>query len=152
MTTNKCLERSHVKSSLKPLVVTYLLLAAIVSSVIIGISLVGEPTAEIVNGLPFATDIPGLDVSAVANGAEWKAQPRSVQSIRFVRLIPVPDHSESGTESISEVYSSGREDQHGSALPVLYSPIFGEGDLMRQLTLACCEIIFVTMEDAPCGI
>ena len=143
-----CLQRSHVKSSLKPLVVTYLILAAIVSSVIVGISLVGEPEEEIVSGLLFATDIPGLDVSEVVNVTKWKAQPRSVQSIRFVRLIPVPDQ----LETEAKLPPDRLEARHDFVLPTYYCPIFSERDLMEKLARPCCEIIYYTITDERLGL
>lgn len=132
MAQNKYLERSHAPYSWRPPALTYLIVA-VVTLAVVGISLIGEPIVEIVNGLPSVTDIPGLDVSAVLNATEQNAQPRSVQSIRFVRLLPVPDQAESETTSPSEVYSLGREDQDGSALPTFYCPIFSESDLMRRV-------------------
>lgn len=144
-TEHNYLERSHTPYSWIPLALTYLIVATITIVVVVGISLVGEPGEEIVSGLLFATDIPGLDVSAVVNVTEWKAQPRSVQSIRFVRLVPVPDHPESRAKAPSEVYSLGREDQHGSALPASYCPVFSESDLMRRLVSRYGGIIFYTI-------
>jgi hypothetical protein len=121
-----------------PLIVTYLILVAIISTVIIVVNLVSEPTVEIINGFPFVTDIPGLDVSAMVNATERNAQPRSVQSIRFVRLVPVPDHPAVETKLPSETYSLGREDQDGSVLPAIYYRIFSELDLMSRLEMGTC--------------
>ena len=129
------LERSHAPYSTAPLVVTYLILAVIVSSVVVGISLLNESTVEIVNGLPFATDIPGIDGSAAANTTERGGQPRSMQTIRFVRLVPVSDQPKPQAKVPSEVYSLGRQNQDGSALPTYYCRVFSESDLMSRLVM-----------------
>lgn len=125
------LERSHAPYSLRPLAVTYLIVA-VTTLAIVGISLLNESTVEIVNGVAFATDIPGLDRSPVTSLSEWKGWFGS-GFIGFVRLVPVPDQPKPQTKVPSEVYSLGRQNQDGSALPKSYSPVFSESDLMRRM-------------------
>jgi len=140
------LERSHAPYSWKPLAATYLIVLLLTVTVFVGISLLNEPVEEIVRGFPFATDIPGLDLDVTTNASQCKV--RLSQTIRFVRLVPVPDQSESESKSPSAVYSLGREDQDGSALPASYSPIFNEGDLMSRLGITKYEIYqFRTLDD-----
>ena len=134
MIKDNYLERSHPSCSVMSLLVTYLLLAMIISSVVVGISLLNEPTVEIVNGSPFVTDIPGLGRIAKADLSQWEEQPRR-GFIGWVRLVPVPDEPKSQTKVPSEVYSLGREDQDGSALPAFYCRIFSEVDLMSRLEM-----------------
>jgi len=134
MAQDKYLPRSHVESSLTPFAVAYLILAVIVSSIVVGVSLIDERTMETVNGLPFATDIPGLGHIAKADVSQWEERPRQ-GFIGWVRLLPVPDQPELEDKVPSEVYSLGREDQHGSALPAYYYRIFSEVDLMSRLEM-----------------
>ena len=125
------LQRSHASYSWRPLAATYLIVLTLTVAVVLGISLLNESGMEIVNGLPFATDIPGLDCSRTTTVSQWKGWFGS-GFVGFVRLIPVPDDPEQGTTPLSEVYSFGREDQDGSALPTSYCPIFSESDLMNR--------------------
>ena len=133
MITNNYLKRSHTPYSWIPLAVTYLIVAMVVSSVVIGTHYSSEPFTEIIKGSRFVTDILGLDSGEVTKVSQPKV--RSSQSIRFVRLIPVPDHPESEAKLASEVYSSGREDQDGSALPGSYCRVLNESDLMSRLEM-----------------
>ena len=135
------LERSHISYSGRSILEIYIVVAIITLVAVVGMSLVNEPTVGIVNEIPFATDIPGLDRSATADATEWKVRSRSVQSIRFARLIPVPDQ----TETEGKELSYEREVQHGFTIPDSYSPIFSDKDLMRKLARPLCEIIFYTI-------
>ena len=131
---DKYLERSQGPYSSAPLVVTYLVLAVIISSVVIGISLLKEPGVEIINGVPFATDIPGLDCSRTTTVSQWKGWFGS-GFLGFKRLVPVSGRPAVAAKTQLEVYSLGREDQDGSALPTLYCRIFSESDLMNRLSI-----------------
>lgn len=126
------LERSHAPYSWKPLAVTYLIVGTLVLAVVVGMSLLKESTVEIINGVAFATDIPGLDRGAKADASQWEERPRQ-GFMGWVRLVPVKVNSESKTETLSEIYSLGRQNQYGSALPKSYSPVFSESDLMRRM-------------------
>lgn len=134
MLQDKYLERSHAPYSWKPLAATYLIVLLLTVTVVVGASLLNEPTIEIVNGLPFATDIPGLDLAASKNVYQWKEQ-FGLGFIGFVRLVPVQDRSELDANPQAEVYSLGREDQDGSVFPVSYCTIFNESDLMSRLEM-----------------
>ena len=141
-TEHNYLERSHTPYSWIPLALTYLIVATITIVVVVGISLVGEPGEEIVSGLLFATDIPGLDCSATTNEYQgWFGD----GFLGFKRLVPVPDHPESEAKLASEVYSSGREDQDGSAPPASYCRVLNESDLMSRLVSRYDGIIFYTI-------
>ena len=128
----KYLERSQGSYSCIPLVVTYLIVAVIFSGVVVGVSLVNEPTVEIVNGLLSATHIPGLDLSATTDMSQCRGWFGS-GFIGFVRLIPVLGHPEREIKAPSEVYSLGTEDQDGYMPPASYCLIFNESDLMSRL-------------------
>jgi len=141
------LERSNVSYSGGFVLTIYLVVAVIVSGVVVLMSLLNNPTTEIVNGVPFVTDTPGLDRSAATDTSRWDGW-FGLGFIGFVRLVPVPDCSESETKSPSAVYSLGREDQDGSALPASYSPIFSGVDLMRKLGITKYEIYrYRTLDD-----
>lgn len=126
------LRRSHAPYSCGPLAVTYLIVAVVISSVVVVVNFLPEPAVEIINGLPYATDVPGLDRNETTGVSQWEKRFRR-GFIGWVRLVPVPDHPEPVAAPPSEVYSVGREDQDGSVLPTSYSPVFSESDLMRRL-------------------
>lgn len=148
---NNYLRRSHVQCSLIPLGVAYLILALIISSVVVGISLIGEPTVEIINGLPFVTDIQGIAHGVADDLTDW-SDILGQGFMGFVRLVPVKDCAETEKAVIDlGSYSYGREDQHGSALPASYCPIFSERDLMRKLAPACSSMVLVKIKDVVCG-
>ena len=117
-------------------------MVTVVVTVVFGISFINESATEIINGLPFVTDTPGLDQSAKTNVSHKMV--RLGPTIRFARLIPVPDQTE--TEGREPLYE--REVQHSFTIPNSYSPIFSERDLMRKLDRSLCrEIIFYTITD-----
>lgn len=134
MLQDKYLERSHAPYSWKPIAATYLIVLLLTVTVVVGISLLNEPVEEIVRGFPFATDIPGLDRSAATDASRWDGW-FGLGFIGFVRLRPVPDQADPGVKSPSAVYSLGREDQDGSALPTSYCRIFSDVDLMSRLEM-----------------
>lgn len=131
MLQDKYLERSQAPYSWKPLAATYLIVLLTVT-VVVGISLLNEPVEEIVRGFSFATDIPGLDRGAKAYAYQWEEQSKQ-GFMGWVRLVPVPVQPKPRAKAPSEIYSLGREDQYGSALPKSYCPVFSESDLMRRM-------------------
>ena len=125
------LERSHAPYSWRPLAVTYLIVA-VTTLAIVGISLLNESTEEIINGVAFATDIPGLDRGAWVEASQWEERPMQ-GFMGWVRLVPVPVQPEPQAKVTSEVYSIGLDSQDDSALPKSYYPVFSESDLMRRM-------------------
>lgn len=150
-----CLSRSQAGYSAELLVgnIEYMILAfllILVTSPLLGM-LGGKDSSGVVGGSLLATDIQGITCGVADDLTDW-SDILGQGFIGFVRLVPVKGCAETEKAAIDlGVYSYGREDQDGSALPDSYCPIFSERDLMRQLTPVCREIIFVKIKDASCG-
>jgi len=142
MTQDNHLRRSHISYSKRFILEIYLVVATITLAVVVGISLIGEPDVEIINGLNLVTDTPGLDCSAKTSTSQWRGW-LGLGFIGFVRLIPVPDQ----IETEAKLPPDRLEARHDFVLPTYYCPIFSEGDLMEKLALPCCEIIYYTITD-----
>lgn len=123
---NELLSYSQRGYPLKSLFVTYLVVAMFILVILGGACFTGKPSVGIINGFPPVSSVYASDEPRQEG---WFGS----GFLGFKRLRPVPGQAESETKKPSGAYSSGREDQDGSALPKSYCPVFSESDLMRRM-------------------